>query len=162
MLMIMHQWLFESFWDLLLALKTSYLDLREKVAKRSGPLEDIPGLLYAGVGGKTSPLTMAAYKQFGNAFQHEPQTASATLAQLIKIESMIDPWDLTTYLSEAKWFHLNGVHCPFWRDWPLAEPSLFLTPELLHHWHKYFWDHDTKWCIWAVRAVEIDFWFSVL
>ena len=25
-------------------------------------------LLYAGVGGKTSPLTMAAYKQFGNAF----------------------------------------------------------------------------------------------
>lgn len=46
MLMIMHQWLFESFWNLLLALKTSYLDLREKVAKRSGPLEDIPGLLY--------------------------------------------------------------------------------------------------------------------
>ena len=29
-------------------------------------------LLYAGVGGKTSPLTMAAYKQFGDAFQHEP------------------------------------------------------------------------------------------
>ena len=54
------------------------------------------------------------------------------------------------------------VHHPFWRDWPLAEPSLFLTPEPLHHWHKMFWDHDSKWCIWAVGAAKIDFQFLVL
>ena len=34
-----------------------------------GAIVDTPeALLYAGVGGKTSPITMAMYKQFGNAF----------------------------------------------------------------------------------------------
>ena len=51
---------------------------------------------------------------------------------------------------------------PFWCDWPLAEPPKFLTPELLHHWHKMFWDHDAKWCICVVGDAEIDFQFSVL
>ena len=128
-----------------------------------GAIIDTPkALLYAGVGGKTSPVTMANYKQFGDAFQHEPQMASTTLAQLMEIESRADPWDLASYLPEAKQFRLNGMHHPFWRDWPLAEPSLFLTPEPLHHWHKMFWDHDAKWCIRAVGATEINFQFSVL
>ena len=128
-----------------------------------GAIIDTPeALLYAGVGGKTSLVTMVNYKQFGDPFQHEPRIASTTLAQLMEIKSTIDPWDLASYLPKAKWFHLNGVHCPFWRDWPLAEPSHFLTPEPLHHWHKMLWDHDAKWCIQAVGATEIDFRFSVL
>ncbi|KAF9455638.1 hypothetical protein BDZ94DRAFT_1179584, partial [Collybia nuda] len=44
----------------------------------------------------------------------------------------------------------------------MAEPSQFLTPEPLHHWHKMFWDHDAKWCIHAVGKAEIDFRFSIL
>ena len=118
--------------------------------------------VYACVAGKTSSVTMANYKQFGDSFQHEPRTASTTLAQLQAIESETDPWDLPAYVREAKKHRLNGVHRPFWRDWPLAEPSLFLTPESLHHWHKMFWDHDAKWCIRAVGNEEIDFRFSVL
>jgi len=118
--------------------------------------------LYAGVGGKTSPVTMASYKEFGNAERCEPRTASTTLAQLQSIEAKVHPWDLEAYMREAKKFRLNGVHRPFWRDWPLAEPTLFLTPELLHHSHKMFWDHDAKWCIRVVGAEEIDFRFSVL
>lgn len=54
------------------------------------------------------------------------------------------------------------MHRPFWRDWALSEPSIFLTPEPLHHWHKQFWDHDAKWCIHAVGAAEINFRFSVV
>lgn len=128
-----------------------------------GAIVDTPeALLYAGVGGKTSPTTMAMYKQFGDPFRHEPRTASTTLAQLMHIESTVDPWDLDSYFPAAKQFRLNGVHRLFWRDWPLAEPSLFLTPEPLHHWHKMFWDHDIKWCIQAVGATEIDFRFSIL
>ena len=57
---------------------------------------------------------------------------------------------------------LNGVHDPFWRDWPLTQPNVFLTPEPIHHWHKQFWDHDVKWCIQVLSGTEIDFWFSVL
>ena len=128
-----------------------------------GAIVDTPeALLYAGVGGKTSLTTMAMYKQFGDTFWHELQTTSTTLAQLMHIESTINPWDLDSYLPAAKQFWLNGVHHLFWRDWPWAELSLFLTPEPLHHWHKMFWDHDVKWCIWAVGAAEIDFQFSVL
>ena len=118
--------------------------------------------VYACVAGKTSSVTMANYKQFGDSFQHEPRTASTTLAQIQALESKIDPWDLPAYIKEAMEFRLNGVHRPFWRDWPLAQPSLFLTPEPLHHWHKMFWDHDAKWCIRAVGRQEIDFRFSVL
>ena len=128
-----------------------------------GAVIDYPeAVLYAGVGGKTSPVMMAIYKQFGNSYQHEPWLASTTLAQLMEIEATIHPWDFASYLPDVKQLCLNGVHWPFWRDWPLAEPSLFLTPELLHHWHKMFWDHDARWCIHTVGATEIDFRFSIL
>jgi len=36
--------------------------------------------LIAGVGGKTSSVTMAFYKHFGDNFRHEPRTASTTIA----------------------------------------------------------------------------------
>ena len=93
---------------------------------------------------KTSSVTLASYKQLGNDFRHEPHTASTTLAQLHLLEEKVDPWDLEAYFEEASKFHLNGVHQPFWVDWALSNPSIFLTPEPLHHWHKAFWDHDTK------------------
>jgi hypothetical protein len=119
--------------------------------------------LLAGVAGKTSSVTMASYKQFGDPFRHEPRTSSTTLAQLQALEMQVDPWNLHDYVHKAKKkYRLNGVHRPFWRDWPLAEPSTFLTPEPLHHLHKQFWDHDVKWCIRVLGNNEIDFRFSVL
>ena len=84
---------------------------------------------------------MAYYKQFGDPVQHEPRMASTTLAQLHAIEDAVHPWNLNYYIKEAAKFHLNGVHQPFWCDWPMAKPSNFLTPEPLHHWHRMFWDH---------------------
>jgi len=117
-------------------------------------------VILACVGGKTSPLTMATYKQFGDSFQHEPRTASTTLAQIQTIGT--NPDDIELYFKEAKTLRLNGVHLPFWRDWLMADPARFLTPEPLHHWHRQFWDHDAQWCIHALGAQEIDFRFSVL
>lgn len=139
-------------------------NLRYCFTPLAGYIVDTPeAALLAGVGGKTSPLTMAMYKQFGDPFQHEPRTASVTLAQLHVVESKVHPdHDILAYLKEAKVFRLNGVHRPFWQDWPLAEPTVFLTPEPLHHWFKMFWDHDAKWCARAVGEAEIDFRFSIL
>lgn len=119
-------------------------------------------VVLAGVAGKTSHLTTATYKEFGDAFRHPPRTASTTLRQLTAIEKVADPWDLDTYIKQAMVYRLNGVHRPFWRDWPLSDPSEFFTPEPLHHWHKMFWDHDAQWCIRAVGPAEIDFRFSIL
>jgi Plavaka transposase len=118
--------------------------------------------LMACVAGKTSSVTMAYFKQFGDNYQHEPRTASTTLAKLQAVEAIVDPWNLGAYEKEAMKFRLNGVHRPFWRDWPLSDPSVFLTPEPLHHWHKGFWDHDAKWCIHGVGSREIDFRFAIL
>jgi Plavaka transposase len=119
-------------------------------------------VVLAGVAGKTSHLTMAMYKDFGDAFKHPPRTASMTLKQLSAIEKVADPWDLDVYIKQAMVYRLNGVHRPFWRDWPLSDPSEFFTPEPLHHWHKMFWDHDAQWCIRAMGPAEIDFRFSIL
>ena len=122
----------------------------------------------AGVGGKTSHLTLASYKTFGDHFRHPTRLGMVTLAQIHTISQDVDPWDLESYAKEAqKRFRLNGVHLPFWRDWTLpdgtiADPSQFLTPEPLHHWHKQFWDHDAKWSICAVGKGEIDLRFSLL
>ncbi|KAI0245040.1 hypothetical protein BJV78DRAFT_1142123, partial [Lactifluus subvellereus] len=118
--------------------------------------------LIAGVARKTSSVTMASYRQFGEPFRHEPQTASTTLAQLDALEQSHDPWDIKNYVTAALELHLNGIHRPFWRDWPLSDPSTFLTPEPLHHWHRMFWDHDAKWCIQVLGAAELDFRFSIL
>src|SRR6202789_1942847 len=126
--------------------------------------------MLACVAGKTSHLTMADYRGFGDPTRHEPRTASTTLAQLAALATNYDPLDLPTYLPAAKAIRLNGVHLPFWRDWNLMSPtqllqfnpSQFLTPEPLHHWHKQFWDHDVKWAIRVVGADEFDFRFATI
>ena len=118
--------------------------------------------LIARVGGKTSFVMMASYKQFGDPFWHEPQMALTTLMQLNALEQFCDPWDIKKYITVAWQFCLNGIHQPFWWDWPLSNPLTFLTPEPLHHWHCMFWDHDAKWCICVLGAAEIDFCFSIL
>ena len=118
--------------------------------------------MLSGVAGKTSHLTMASYKEFGDPFRHHPRTSSTTLTQLHAIEDLVTPWDIKAYAKKAATYRLNGVHRLFWRDWALSDPSKFLTPEPLHHWHKMFWDHDAKWCIRAVGPSEIDFRFSIL
>jgi len=92
----------------------------------------------------------------------EPRTSLTTLAQLVAVASKADPSDLEAYFREAQKFRLNGVHIPFWRNIPMLCPSRFLTPEMLHYFHKEFWDHDCKWCINALGPEEIDFRFSVL
>lgn len=120
-------------------------------------------IMLASVAGKTSHLTLASYKEFGDACQHPPRTGALTITQRHLIRSAVDPdADLAAYAREAMKYRLNGVDKVFWRDWPGADPSTFLTTEPLHQWHKMFWDHDAKWCIRAVGSAEIDFRFAII
>ncbi|KAG2335449.1 hypothetical protein BDR05DRAFT_1006802 [Suillus weaverae] len=112
------------------------------------------------VQGKTLLVTMAMYENFGDTFQHPPQTATTTLDQLSSINC--DPLDVEGYFKACTTFCLSGVAQPFWCDWPLGDPHLFFTPKSLHHWHREFHDHDVKWCLAAVGEQELDFHFSVL
>lgn len=118
--------------------------------------------MIAGVAGKTSSMTMASYEELGDPFRHEPRTAQRTLDMLEALAVEVDPWHFAQYIAKAKGIRLNGVHRPFWRDWALSCPSRFLTTEMLHYWHKFFLDHDLKWCINALGNNEIDFRFMIL
>ena len=117
--------------------------------------------MLSAVGGKTSPITTAIYNHwFGDSFRHPPRMKEFTLQQLQKID--IDPDDLEGYFKAAQKHRLNGVAKPFFRNWPLSDPSRFFPPEPLHDWHKMFWDHDVQWAINIIGAKELDFRFSVL
>ncbi|KAF9231430.1 hypothetical protein BU15DRAFT_56127 [Melanogaster broomeanus] len=79
------------------------------------------------------------------------------LAAYIAAESEVD-----AYFTACEEYRLSGVALPFWRDWSLSEPSRFLTPEPLHHWHRMWYDHDLKWCLRVVGSQELDFRFAIL
>ncbi|KAG6374954.1 hypothetical protein JVT61DRAFT_3709 [Boletus reticuloceps] len=112
------------------------------------------------VRGKTSPLTLANYTQFGDDFHHPERTKAMTLAQIRSIT--VEPNNLVSFFNACANHRLNGVHTPFWRDWLLSEPSRCLPPEVLHLFHRFVLDHDVEWCTNAIGAEEIDFHFSIL
>ncbi|KAG1896847.1 uncharacterized protein F5891DRAFT_1192500 [Suillus fuscotomentosus] len=68
-------------------------------------ITDTPeAMMLAVIGGKTSPVMMAMYKQFRDAFHHEPQTKSMMIAQLAVVCSRADPNDLEAYFHKAHKF----------------------------------------------------------
>ncbi|KAI6010585.1 hypothetical protein EDC04DRAFT_2610106 [Pisolithus marmoratus] len=70
--------------------------------------------------------------------------------------------DYKNFLKAIKWLQLNGIVEPFWKLWPLSDPSEFITPKVLHHFHWMFWDHDVKWDIAVTGAVKLGFHFSLI
>ncbi|KAJ7302442.1 hypothetical protein DFH08DRAFT_1089772 [Mycena albidolilacea] len=115
------------------------------------------------VSGKTSHVTMAQHKTFGDPIRQEERTGESTWLKICAVNSRVDPWDIFEYQKESKKLRLSGVHLPFWRDWSLStNPARFLTPEPLHHWHRQFYDHDFQWCRKMLTDSEIDFRLSII
>ncbi|KAJ7247831.1 hypothetical protein C8J57DRAFT_1522828 [Mycena rebaudengoi] len=113
--------------------------------------------------GKTSHVTMASHKSFGDSFRHTERTGNHTWDQICYVNSIVDPWDVHEYQKESKKLRLSGVHQPFWRDWSMStNPARFLTPEALHHWHKGFFDHDFQWSRRIITDQETDFRLSII
>lgn len=73
-----------------------------------------------------------------------------------------DPDDFKYFLKVVEHFLLNCIHTPFLRIWLLSDPSIFLNPEVLHHFHHLFWDHDLQWCIVVLRLDETNYQFSLI
>ena len=121
-----------------------------------------------GVARKTSHLTMASFKEFGNPFWHPPWMATDILTSLNILFYHFDPSDVGVYTTKAwRLFRLNGVNLPFWCDWELPDrtlpnPSQLFPIEIVHNLHKLFWDHDVKWIIQAIGDCELDTQFSLL
>ncbi|KAI6020926.1 hypothetical protein BKA83DRAFT_4126818 [Pisolithus microcarpus] len=118
--------------------------------------------LLACTGPKVSPMSTATYKEFGNDKLHDPRTAKHTLNLIRVLCTRADPDDIPSFLKVAKSCRLNGVHEPFWRDWPLSDPAQFLKVEPLHHFFRMSWDHNIQWCITVVGEHEINYRFNLL
>lgn len=103
-----------------------------------------------------SPTSLARQDQFGDETQQPPRTRDNTLARLAGLMERVDPAHIAIFVREAALWGLNGVHQPFWRHWGPADPSLFLTPDALHAWHKFFFDHVIKWVINMMGGEELD------
>ena len=111
---------------------------------------------------KASPVSMATHKEFGDSLLHPPRTATKTLGDIDQAcaAAHLDDWE--GFLKVAKCCHLNGVHRPFWRNWALCDPSIIFMPEVLHIFHRLFWDHDLQWCLTVVGPDEIDYQFALV
>lgn len=118
--------------------------------------------LLACTGPKASPVTTATAENFGDSYRHPSRTANTTLTAIRVACSKYSPTDFKNFLKVTKGLYLNGVVDPFWLDWAQSEPCDFLTVEPLHHFHRFSWDHDVKWCVTVVGAEELDFRFSVI
>ena len=118
--------------------------------------------LLAGTSMKVSPVTTATATEFGDTYRHPSCTAANTLTAIRTACSQYPPTDYKNFLKAIKRLQLNGVVKPCWKMWLLSEPSNFITPEMLHHFHRMFWDHNVKWCIAAIGATELDFCFSLI
>ncbi|KAG1803838.1 uncharacterized protein HD556DRAFT_1429421 [Suillus plorans] len=51
---------------------------------------------------------------------------------------------------------------PYWKDWGDACPSFFLTPDSLHQWHKFYFDHPVNWSINIMGGAELNHRLSAL
>ena len=118
--------------------------------------------LVAGVSPKASPVSIATYKDFGDANPHPQRTATKTLEEIEQACTEANPNNFEEFLKVCRRLFLNGVHMPFWRNWALCDPSIFLPPEVLHMFHRLFWDHDLQWCILVVGPEELDYRLSLI
>ncbi|KAG9074571.1 hypothetical protein FRC06_010602, partial [Ceratobasidium sp. 370] len=60
------------------------------------------------------------------------------------------------FLDAGKKYDLAGIQKPFWRKLPGFDISQVLCPDLLHGFHKMFFDHPHKWNLNALGAEEFD------
>lgn len=118
--------------------------------------------LLAGTSPNALPVTTATSKDFSDPYQHPPCTVMTMLTAIRTACSKSSPLDYKNFLKVIKALQLNGVIELFWKTWPLLDPSQFVTPEVLHHFHCMFWHHDMKWCIKVAGATELDFRFSII
>jgi len=107
-------------------------------------------------------MTTATVKEFGDTYHHPPCTAENTITAIRTVCSQHSPMDYKDFLKAIKQFQLNGIVKLCWIGWALLDPSFFLNPKVLHHFHRMFWDHDIQWCISATGATELDFHFSLI
>src|SRR5258706_10386922 len=84
------------------------------------------------------------------------------LGALDQLANEYDVADMATYKEGAKSLGLSAVNSPFWLDHPEYDPSLTLSPDILHGLHKLWYDQLLSWNKRIVGKGELDAHISCL
>ncbi|QRV92596.1 hypothetical protein RhiJN_20614 [Ceratobasidium sp. AG-Ba] len=95
----------------------------------------------------------------GKAECSPPRTQTEVLKRIKTIKDIYQtsykrPIPLEVFLNESSKQHLNGVDRPFWENLPNIDIFKALSPDLLHGFHKFFFDHVHKWDLAGVGRDE--------
>lgn len=99
----------------------------------------------------------ATSNELGSPHHCKPQTAQATL-EAIKLAQEergvhADPYQ---FCLGADKYRLRGVEYLFWAQIPFADICEVLSIDLLHGFHKFFFDHPFQWNVNSLGEEEID------
>ncbi|KAG9084396.1 hypothetical protein FS749_005263 [Ceratobasidium sp. UAMH 11750] len=102
--------------------------------------------LVAGLGGLTCPHCTRDANHLGDVESGLPRTPGDVLRKIRKIKrDYKSAWGRSPSIEEfvtcAAEEHLNGVDKPFWKTLPQVNIFNLLSPDLLHGFHKFFYDH---------------------
>ena len=113
-----------------------------------------------------APSSYAEPDTLGNSTAHRLRHGSETIDAIRKIKREVAEAaasdELGAWKKISAGYGLNGVDKPFWSDWLCSDPCLFLAPDALHQWHKFFNDHCLEWVKKWLGDEEFDRRLSVL
>ncbi|KAG9092286.1 hypothetical protein FRC06_000164, partial [Ceratobasidium sp. 370] len=115
----------------------------------------------AGLTYNVCPHCEANGQRLGDCHSHPPRSSQGILDNIRRVLAEFhvvhcrypDPLE---FWDAGKKYHLNGVQKPFWRKLPGVDITTLLSPDLLHGFHKLFFDHFHKWNVFSVGAEEFD------
>lgn len=88
---------------------------------------------------------------------HPCHTYIHALANITCVDARVAPGDdIAAYLKVSVEYGISGVEHPYWEVWGAADPSIVITPDVLHVWHKLYFDHVRKWVINIIGGPELD------
>jgi len=105
---------------------------------------------------RTSTTTLAGSKELGEPEPAPLRTQEFMLGTLDQLAHECDVEDMDTYKVAAKSLGLSAVNRPFWLDHPEYDPSLTLSPDILHGLHKLWRNHILSWTQNIVGKEELD------
>ncbi|KAG9093482.1 hypothetical protein FRC06_011503 [Ceratobasidium sp. 370] len=121
--------------------------LRSVLYELAGYIADLEEQwLVAALGGQTCPYCTRDANHLGDPESGLPRTPADILRKIRKIKKDYKAaWgrspSIEEFLNLAGSEHLNGVDKPFWKSLPNLNIFNVLSPDLLHGFHKYFYDH---------------------
>ncbi|KAG8754251.1 hypothetical protein FRC11_006750 [Ceratobasidium sp. 423] len=100
---------------------------------------------------------VATTDEFGSPDEQPTQTSKSILTAIERVQEArqvnADPYEFSLSAGKER---LCNVEYPFWANLPFVDICQVLSVDLLHRFHKFFYDHPFKWNMNSLGDDEID------